>query len=595
MSGNIHWPRICRATRRCAISLFALALACVLAIGLSAQQIDTNSHGIVIDGGTLIDGAGGPPVEDSVIVIVGNKIQAIGRRNTVSYPEGKVRVVDAKGKFIIPGLIESHVHYPTWAGELFLAYGVTSVTDVGNSTEWIMAMKQASQQGKIKMPRLFSTGEFLTAPMSVSRGYRGTGNNGPYRTPVADVQEARLTVRRLIRQGVDGIKIWQNMLPEQLRAIAEEAHQANLPVMGHVFDAEEDAELGIDRIEHTHGILNAAIKKPENRRLLENELAYSASLLETERFDPLVNLLVRKGVYYDPLLIYEYKGIGKHAHDFQREALELLQNPDLEYIPADTRLAMVEFYPTIRESGLGIFMGPVDRLPHSKLPEYEEGYRKDQDFVRRFVNAGGKLCAGTDAPGVVPGLSLHQELQMIVDAGISPLQAIMAATKNPADFLRKSSLLGTLEPGKLADLVILKADPLEDIRNTKRIDRVMLDGKFVDTHFRSDYNVPFGRPLPYEGEGQGFFPVPALSNISPRSAVASLQVQIMVEGRSFSYASVVLLDNQPLKTTFVTPSRLTATVPASLLPAERTFFVQVRNPRPGGGMSNSYGLVVLKK
>ena len=569
-------------------------LLCCWALASPAQQPETTRQSIVIEGATLIDGNGGAPVPESVVVIVGNRIQAVGTRGAVRYPQG-AQEINAEGKFIIPGLIESHAHYPTWAGELFLAYGVTSVTDVGSSTEWAMAMKQVFERGEVKMPRLFPTGEFLTAPMSVSRGYRGTGSNGPYRTPVADVQEARLAARRLIGQGMDGIKVWQNLLPEQLRAIIEEAHQANIPVLGHVFDAEEVAELGLDRMEHTHGLLNAGIKNPENRRLLEKGLVFSGALLEEDRMDLLAELMARKNVFFDPLLLFDFKAVTKRSLDFQREARALLENPKLRYIPSDARLAMVDMYRTVRETGLGVFGGPIDRVSPEKLAEYEEGYRKNQDFVRRFVKAGGKLTAGTDTQALPPGLSLHQELQMFVDAGLSPLEALTTATRNPAESLRKLDQLGTVEAGKLADLIILNANPLDDIQNTKQIDRVMLNGKFVDTDFHPDYGAPFARPIPYEGGGHGFFMVPALRSISPRWSRAGQQVVLEAEGRDFSYASEILFEEQPLQTTFLNPARLRATVPAALLPTEGTFFVTVRNPRPGGGVSKPYGFIVLNQ
>jgi len=176
-----------------------------------------------------------------------------------------------------------------------------------------------------------------------------------------------------------------------------------------------------------------------------------------------------------------------------------------------------------------------------------------------------------------------------VESGASP------STRNPAAFLGKSDQLGTIEAGKLADLVLLDADPLQNIANTKKISRVMLDGRFVDTGFHPGYRVPFARPGPYEGAGQGFFAAPALAGISPRWSAPNQPVQLEVEGRNFTYASEILFEDRPLTTTYLSPTRLGATVPATWVPTEGTFFVKVRNPRAGGGVSNAYGLVVLSK
>ncbi len=560
----------------------------------SQTQSQRSPRAVVIEGATLIDGTGRDPLLNAVVVVVGNKIANVGARGTVQVPSG-AEIVPAAGKFIIPGLIESHTHYPEWGGELFLAHGVTSVTDVGNSAEWIAAMKGVFRKGRVKMPRLFSTGNFLGAPASVSRGIRGEGSTITYILHASDAEEARRAARRILNLGMDGLKLWQNLSPEQIRALAEEARQANVPVMGHAYNGEEAAEQGYNRIEHTHGLHNAAINDPAKRLLFEQGKAFSPSLMQPEYFDPLIRLWVRKNVYYDPLLIFEYKAITKRSQEFEREVRALLENPNLRYVSADRRLAMVETYRAARETGLGTFEGPVDRLPPSKLPEYQEGYRKDQDFVLRFVKAGGKLCAGTDAAGaaLVPGLSLHQELQMFVDAGLSPLQALLSATRNPAEFLRKLDQLGTVEAGKLADLVILTDDPLQNIANTKKISQVMLDGKFVDTAYHPDYRVPFDRPLPYGSVG--IFPVPTLANLSPRWGLPGKEAPLGVEGRGFNYASEILFEDQPLPTKFLSPTELSATVPGTRVRKEGTYFIKVRNPRPGGGVSEPYGFVVFQK
>lgn len=573
-------------------AVFSLIVSVCGTVLLPAQS-QNNPRAIVIEGATLIDGTGSTPVPNATIVVLRNKIIAVGKAGTVKYPTG-AEIINVNGQYIIPGLIDSHTHYPEWGGELFLAYGVTSVTDLGNSTEWIAALKQAFRSGNVRTPRIFSTGEFLAAPRSVSRGIRGEGGALTYMTYVADPDEARLAARRIISMGMDGLKLWQNLSPDQIRAIVEEARRGNVWVTGHAFNGKEAAELGYQRIEHTHALHNPAIKNATLRALFESGKAFSPSLMQPELFEPIIQTWMSKNVHYDPLLIFEYKAVTKRSAEFRAQAETLLNNPSLKYVPDDRRLAAVETYRTARETGLGVFEGPVDLLPASKQREYQEGYKKDQEFIRQFVKAGGKLDAGTDTAGsaLIPGLSLHQELQMFVDAGLSPMQALLTATRNPADFLKQSNQLGTLEVGKLADLVILDADPLQDIANTKRISRVMLDGKFADISFHPDYTVPFGRPLPYGVVG--IFPPPSLANISPRWSFPGKEAQIEVDGTGFTYASEVLVGDRPVPTKFVSPTRLSATIPDSRVQGEATYYVTVRNPKPGGGVSSPYGFVVFQ-
>jgi hypothetical protein len=184
---------------------------------------------------------------------------------------------------------------------------------------------------------------------------------------------------------------------------------------------------------------------------------------------------------------------------------------------------------------------------------------------------------------------------MFVEAGLSPMEAIQSATQNPATFLGKADQLGTIEEKKLADLVILNADPLANIENTRNISKVMLNGKFVDIKFHGDYHLPFARPRRYEGGGQGFFATPVLTNVSPRWTVPGRDVSVVAQGKDFTYASEILFSDHALPTKFMNATSVSAVVPANLVSDEKTYFVKVRNPKPGGGESEAYGFVVLNK
>lgn len=201
------------------------------------------------------------------------------------------------------------------------------------------------------------------------------------------------------------------------------------------------------------------------------------------------------------------------------------------------------------------------------------------------------MLSGPDAPNMVmPGLSLHHEMQLMVDAGLTPMQALMSATKWPAEFLRKQAQLGTVEAGKIADAVILNANPLEDIANTKSIEMVIKDGQIVDRTMHPDYTNPIPRP---EADQSQINPEPRSRSLTPIIATeGDPSASLVVRGQNFARTSVVIFDGQWIPTTFVNPSELNATIPGRLLARVGTFSVKVWSPKPGGGMSNDVKFMV---
>jgi hypothetical protein len=253
---------------------------------------------------------------------------------------------------------------------------------------------------------------------------------------------------------------------------------------------------------------------------------------------------------------------GYHHEEFDL----LFGNWNLRYIPLDWKLAnLKEFFE--------IDLWNRDDLTPYDRELFEEGYKNSQLLIKAFVDAGGKLYSGTDcASFCIPGLAIHQEMELLVAAGITPLQALQASTIHPAEMMRMQDRLGTIAEGKAGDLVILDANPLENISNTRKIAKVISRGKILDGQYHADFKNPI--PSSDREASSHYFP-------SPRIQRASLErATLTVQGSGFIPYSFVVLNGQKLKTEFIDEFRLRAVVPDELLKLG-TFPVNVENPNFG--------------
>ena len=583
------------AARHTAVSHIELwVLSLVLVLVLFGNCSPAQSPALVVEGGTLIDGTGAAPLRDAVVVIEGNRITAVGQKETVSYPPG-AQIISAEGKFILPGLIDMHVHWYDWAPELFLAHGVTSVVDL-SSGDWQLGQKELIASGQMRGPRIFN------APATM--GGRLLWDTPPNQ-PVDSVQ----TARRLVQQAGTGrspfalTKAYTELTADQLQAIVEESHKAGRNVIAHLgsLNARQAAELGVDALAHASGVALATISDParaaELRAFTRLGIAVDYPLyllyhgfMEPARVDELVALLVEKNVRMEPDLVNTARWGSPRREVWITEDARLLEDPNLQYVPADNREK-------------AFYAKPLERLNSEQREQLLRGYENLQSFIRKFVQAGGIVLAGSDTPSfVLPGISLHRELELLVDAGLTPMQAIQAATQNNAAFLQENEI-GTVEPGKLADLIILREDPLADIRNSKTIDHVIQDGEVIDISYHADFTNPDPRP---PRTVQFPHPKPFLRALIPITAKGlNLEVTLTLEGRNFMDGSVVEFDGVALPATpdnstlvmetIFQPvySRLTATVPARLLNRTGTYRVVVRNPSPEGGDSEAQNFFVV--
>lgn len=435
---------------------------------------------IVLIGGTVIDGNGRAPIPDAVVLIRGNRIINVGSRSRLKYPKS-AKIIDTTGKYLLPGFIDIHVHYFDWMGELFLAHGVTTVKDVGNYVEWISVVSAEVEQGKVRGPRIFYAGNGLDTPPPKREHFIG----------LESPQMARRVVELLHQRGASAVKVREKVTPEILRAITEKAHELNISVTGHIrrVDAYEAARAGIDGLEHASGIVQATADRSaridldtindDYQRYVAERKSYS--LINQDKARELVKFLASKNVALIPTMAGWWRMATERRDDFAREDAEYAMNPALAYVPEATR--------KIWATSFLYKLNDAEDLAQVRL-----GYKNVQDVLKQHSQAGGKVLAGSDTFISIPGLSLQRELVFLVDAGFTPLQAISMATRDNAQFLGQGKELGTITRGKLADILVVSANPLDDIRHTQRVDMVFKGGRVVDITYHADYSVPTPRP-----------------------------------------------------------------------------------------------------
>ena len=467
-------------------SLFRCAL---LVVGLlfCACSMVGSSRPIVIQGGTLIDGTGRAAITDSVIVIRNGKFAAVGKRGDVAIPQD-AEVIDAKGKTLLPGLIDGHCHYRDWMGELYFAYGVVTCPNISNNpVEWITAQREGVKNGSVRGPRVWASANIIDGPPP-----QGTGTLRRQRTSIIvdSEEEARKAVRDLVAQGVDGIKLFERLKPHVAKAAADEAHKLGRPVFGHTLDIFTAAANGYQSVEHSWSVVYTSIQDPKKkndldigRMLGKIDTAEVHAHMEPAMFDKIIKVMVDKNVHWSTTWATWFRPLSSYAESMKKRELTLLKNPQLKYLP-----------PYILKDTESFF-AKYEKMAPAKRQEVVAGFKMLQEFVRRFAAAGGKIHSGSDPNHVVPGYALHAELEMLVEAGLTPVQAIRTAALNVAEAWGKEKDFGSVERGKVADLVIVGGDPLKNISDTQNVEMVFSEGRKVDTSFHADYKNPMPRPI----------------------------------------------------------------------------------------------------
>jgi imidazolonepropionase-like amidohydrolase len=454
--GYIHMNILCVAL----LSLFIFLLSYTINLWATESTAPNNrslslfnehngNETLVLQGATLIDGTGTSPKTDAVITIHNNKITAVANQNAYQYNSSNdsnrsppnERVFNLTGKYVIPGLFDTHAHvagvrknsYNHTRSEnmlgMLLNYGVTTVRNPGGPTNESVHLKEEVLNGSLKGPEIFTAGRLLNTPEIPV----------PFvEKQVTTEEQVREEVRNQAATGVDYIKLYVGMKPELVKAAIVEAHSHRIKVIGHLYLTSwtDAANLGIDFL--THGVPVSPFLLPEDEQRIFNRTG---------------------GGPFDHSLWLDL--VDLNSTEIKDMIESLVQNQ----IPVDPTLSIYE----------AIFKGGIPD------PQDEQRWSKVLQLTKMMHDSGVKILSGTDIPNfeLVAGESLHHELELLVEAGINTSDVIKIATRNGAEALDLINQTGTIEPSKQADILILSANPIEDIANTKRIDAVISNGVII--------------------------------------------------------------------------------------------------------------------
>jgi hypothetical protein len=458
----------------------ALALMLIICLPnlLAAQKSSSEPQPLVFNRVTVIDMNGGKPQSEMTVIIEGNRISAIGKTGKVRVPKN-AQVVDASGKFLIPGLWDMHVHLSETKTPfpLFIANGVLGVRHMGGNLKQVFEWREAVRQGKLLAPRIVSGG-------AVADG----ANEGDWSVETLTVKQGRQVVSINKNQGADFIKVYDGTSRAAYFALAREAKRQRIPFAGHVpiaVTSFEASDAGQGSFEHLGNILRSSSSLPANEIEQRSDALVKSSgkpgdfshisariaeqtkielaTYDKRKAEQLFARFVKNQTWQVPTL--EIKRSLSYVDDGN-----FYNDPRMKYIPA---AELEEWKP---ENNFFLKYRTPEFIRVKKLL-----YQKEFDLVREMRRAGVGFLLGTDIPAAYAytGFTIHDELALFVQAGFTPLEALQTATINPAKFLGLEKSLGTIEKGKFADLILLDANPLEDIANTKKISAVVVNGKYL--------------------------------------------------------------------------------------------------------------------
>jgi imidazolonepropionase-like amidohydrolase len=411
-----------------------------LSKGISGSHAET----LALVGETLIDGTGKAAVNDAAVVITKGKIIAAGPRASVKIP-ADAKVIDETGKTILPGLWDMHAHFEQVEWEpIYLAAGVTTVRDCGNEFEFIKAVRDSVAAGHGLGPRLLLAGIV-----------DGSGEHAIGVERVDTAAQAKMWTDRYHDAGFQQMKIYSSVKLEEVKAVADEAHRLGMTVTGHVpqeLNAFQVIDAGQDQINHIGyiaDILRAPLPKDAK---LADRLKVTAEIdVNSKESQKTFSFLKKHHTVVDPTLAL------------------------MEFFTASTAKPPASFEPGVNKLPVELAQPLIDVGPPSpNAAAQEKSFEKFVEIVGALHKAGIPIVAGTDQ--TVPGYSLHREIELYVQAGFTPMEAIQAATIVPARVMGIDKEVGTIEAGKRGDLIVINGDPLQDIHNTRNVEFVVTNG-----------------------------------------------------------------------------------------------------------------------
>ncbi len=439
----------------------------------SDQQNSELNEILVLDGVAIIDGTGASLKPLMSITIKNGKITAINKQGETDYPKD-AKTLKFANKYVMPGLIEMHAHMMEDFEEIskaMLSFGITTLRIPAAGAVEMVEFRDKVAAGEAMGPRIFTAGELIDGPESVA----------PFGTIVETEEQMRKEVRRQAKIGVNYIKLYTSLSPDLVKVAIDEAHSLGLEVIGHLGYTSWTfaANAGIDGLLHSSIATPLWELIPEDRRDKFRNLAnptrnFNPTLIKgwTENFDingpemeKLTKALVDNNVVVDPTLVVIESFIWGNDSSY-KEKLE----PDFDPTNSAMRWGRTKLHPL------------TSRWSDDTFNEMQNAFPVFLQMVKQFHDNGVLITAGTDAgmPWITHGVSLHRELELLVEAGIPPLEVIKIATRNGAQALHILDEAGTIEVGKQADLIVLAENPLENIKNTRKIEMVFQKGKSID-------------------------------------------------------------------------------------------------------------------
>jgi imidazolonepropionase-like amidohydrolase len=458
-------------------------IALFLAAGLSFAALEPKADPpLVISHVAIVGLDDRGPLRDASVVIRDGRIVAVGTSGEAAVPEG-AKTIDGSGKFLIPGLWDMHVHFSNQASmPLFLANGVTGVRVMWGNPSFGFPMgpyhfrwRSEIEDGKLVGPRMVVASNIFDGPKPIWPSSLGL------ETP----EQARQAVRKAKADGADFVKVYSKLSPEVFRAIADECKTQKIDFAGHIpssVSAREASDLGQKTFEHLYGVLADCSSRRDE--ILAKRAALSASGKNLSPFQKETAELDRQSrETFDEALAADLFAKLKANGTWQCPTLSVLRaiaSLDDDAFRNDSRLKYVDAMTRSRWNPKNDFR--LKSMTKEDFARQKTNFDRALDCVGRLHRAAVPILAGTDElnPYIFPGFSLHDELALLVRAGLSPRDALRAATINPAKFLGKEAMLGTVEVGKAADLVLLDADPMADITNTTKIRAVIVRGRLLD-------------------------------------------------------------------------------------------------------------------